>query len=184
MADNGWKPLGELLVEQGLVSPEDLERALEEQARTGRKLGEYFVEAELVSLEQLTNVLLQQCGVDLSTDTGFGSGLRDKLAAGSEPRREPVRFEFPTEEPAPEKSRRFSLRRKDTPVREVEAPTPAPEPTPVPAPVPVPVQAPARKDPKALITQLEVLVKQFEDQQRGLVENLANLRRTLAGFDQ
>ena len=93
MAENGWKPLGALLVEQGLVSPEDLELALEEQARTGRKLGEYFVEAELVSLEQLTNVLLQQCGVDLSTDTGFGSGLRDKLAAGSEPRREPVRFE-------------------------------------------------------------------------------------------
>jgi hypothetical protein len=182
MAENGWKPLGALLVEQGLVSPEDLELALEEQARTGRKLGEYFVEAELVSLEQLTNVLLQQCGVDLSTDTGFGSGLRDKLAAGSEPRREPVRFEFPTEEAAPEKSRRFSLRRKDTPVREVEAPTPAPEPTP--APAPAPVQAPARKDPKALITQLEVLVKQFEDQQRGLVENLANLRRTLAGFDQ
>jgi hypothetical protein len=182
MAENGWKPLGELLVEQGLVSPEDLELALEEQACTGRKLGEYFVEAELVSLEQLTNVLLQQCGVDLSTDTGFGSGLRDKLAAGSEPRREPVRFEFPTEEAAPEKSRRFSLRRKDTPVREVEAPTPAPEPPP--APAPAPVQAPARKDPKALITQLEVLVKQFEDQQRGLVENLANLRRTLAGFDQ
>jgi hypothetical protein len=176
MAENGWKPLGELLVEQGLVSPEDLELALEEQARTGRKLGEYFVEAELVSLEQLTNVLLQQCGVDLSTDTGFGSGLRDKLAAGSEPRRDPVRFEFPTEEAAPEKSRRFSLRRKDAPVRKVEAPTPAPEPTPAPAP--------ARKDPKALITQLEVLVKQFEDQQRGLVENLANLRRTLAGFDQ
>jgi hypothetical protein len=180
MAENGWKPLGELLLEQGLVSPEDLELALEEQARTGRKLGEYFVEAELVSLEQLTNVLLQQCGVDLSTDTGFGSGLRDKLAAGSEPRREPVRFEFPTEEAAPEKSRRFSLRRKDTPVREVEAPTPAPEPPLAPAPV----QAPARKDAKALITQLEVLVKQFEDQQRGLVENLANLRRTLAGFDQ
>ena len=180
MAENGWKPLGELLVEQGLVSPEDLEHALEEQARTGRKLGEYFVEAELVSLEQLTNVLLQQCGVDLSTDTGFGSGLRDKLAAGSEPRREPVRFEFPTEEAAPEKSRRFSLRRKDTAVQEIEAQMP----TAAPAPAPTPAQAPARKDPKALITQLEVLVKQFEDQQRGLVENLANLRRTLAGFDQ
>lgn len=184
MAENGWKPLGELLVEQGLVSPEDLDRALEEQARTGRKLGEYFVEAELVSLEQLTNVLLQQCGVDLTTDTGFGSGLRDKLAAGSEPRRDPVRFEFPTEEAAPEKSRRFSLRRKDTAVQEVEAPASTPAPAAAPAPAPAQAPAPARKDPKALITQLEVLVKQFEDQQRGLVENLANLRRTLAGFDQ
>jgi hypothetical protein len=170
MAENGWKPLGELLVEQSLISRDDLEQALEEQARTGRKLGEYFVDADLVSVEQLTNVLLQQCGVDLSTDTGFGSGLRDKLAAGSEPRREPVRFEFPTEEAAPEKSRRFSLRKKDTPSREAPAPPPAP--------------APARKDPKALMTQLEELVRQFEDQQRGLVENLASLRRTIAGFDQ
>jgi hypothetical protein len=170
MAENGWKPLGELLVEQNLISRDDLEQALEEQARTGRKLGEYFVDAELVSVEQLTNVLLQQCGVDLSTDTGFGSGLRDKLAAGSEPRREPVRFEFPTEEAAPEKPRRFSLRKKDTPSREAPAPPPAP--------------APARKDPKALMTQLEELVRQFEDQQRGLLENLASLRRTLAGFDQ
>jgi hypothetical protein len=174
MAENGWKPLGELLVEQELISREDLERALEEQARTGRKLGEYFVEAELVSVDQLTHVLLQQCGVDLSTDTGFGSGLRDKLAAGSEPRRDPVRFAFPTEEAAPEKSRRFSLRRKDTASQEpvAEAPTPTPAP------------APTRKDPKALARQLEDLVRQFEEQQRGLVENLASLRRTLAGFDQ
>lgn len=162
MADNGWTPLGELLVEQELISREDLERALAEQAQTGRKLGEHFVEAGLVSVEQLTSVLLQQCGVDLSTDTGFGSGLRDKLAAGTEPRRDPVRFEFPTEEAEPEKGRRL-FRRKETASREA---------------------APPRPDPKALTKQLEVLVRQFEEQQRGLVENLASLRRTIAGFDQ
>jgi hypothetical protein len=161
MAENGWKPLGELLVEQELISREDLERALAEQAQTGRKLGESFVEAGLVSVEQLTSVLLQQCGVDLSTDTGFGSGLRDKLAAGTEPRRDPVRFEFPTEEAEPDKGRRL-FRRRDTASRET----------------------PARRDPKALMKQLEVLVKQFEEQQQGLVENLASLRRTIAGFDQ
>jgi hypothetical protein len=161
MADNGWTPLGELLLEQELISREDLERALAEQAQTGRKLGEYFVEAGLVSVEQLTSVLLQQCGVDLSTDTGFGSGLRDKLAAGTEPRRDPVRFEFPTEEAEPEKGRRL-FRRKDNASRE----------------------APARTDPKVLLKQLEVLVKQFEEQQQGLVENLTSLRRTIAGFDQ
>ncbi len=166
-ADPAWKPLGELLVEQELVSPEDLEHALAEQFRTGRKLGEYFVEAGLVTVEQLTSVLLVQCGVDLSTDTGFGSGLRDKLAKpGAEPRREPVRFEFQTEA-EPEKGRGL-FRRKEK-EKEKVASTPAP---------------PARTDKKALMTQLEALVKQFEEQQRGLVDNLANLRRTIAGIDQ
>ena len=164
-ADPAWKPLGELLVEQELISREDLEHALAEQFRTGRKLGEYFVEAGLVTVEQLTSVLLMQCGVDLSTDTGFGSGLRDKLAKpGAEPRREPVRFEFQTEA-EPEKGRGL-FRRKE---KEKETSRPA---------------VPARTDKKALMTQLETLVKQFEEQQRGLVDNLANLRRTIAGIDQ
>jgi hypothetical protein len=166
-ADPAWKPLGELLVEQELVSREELEHALAEQFRTGRKLGEYFVEAGLVTVEQLTSVLLVQCGVDLSTDTGFGSGLRDKLAKpGAEPRREPVRFEFQTEA-EPEKGRGL-FRRKE---KEKEKVTSSPA-------------APARTDKKALMTQLEALVKQFEEQQRGLVDNLANLRRTIAGIDQ
>ena len=166
-ADPAWKPLGELLVEQVLISREDLERALAEQFRTGRKLGEYFVEAGIVTVEQLTTVLLMQCGVDLSTDTGFGSGLRDKLAKpGAEPRREPVRFEFQTEA-EPEKGRGL-FRRKEK-EKEKEPSSPA---------------APARSDKKALMTQLETLVKQFEEQQRGLVDNLASLRRTIAGIDQ
>jgi len=166
-ADPAWKPLGELLVEQELISREDLEGALAEQFRTGRKLGEYFVEAGLVTVEQLTSVLLMQCGVDLSTDTGFGSGLRDKLAKpGAEPRREPVRFEFQTEA-EPEKSRGL-FRRKE---KEREKATTSPA-------------ASARSDKKALMTQLETLVKQFEEQQRGLVDNLASLRRTIAGIDQ
>jgi hypothetical protein len=168
-ADPAWKPLGELLVEQELVSREDLEHALAEQFRTGRKLGEYFVEAGLVSVEQLTSVLLMQCGVDLSTDTGFGSGLRDKLAKpGAEPRREPVRFEFQTEA-EPEKGRGLFRRKEKEKEKERETPSPA---------------VPARPDKKALMTQLEALVKQFEEQQRGLVDNLASLRRTIAGIDQ
>ena len=124
MADNGWTPL-EALLEQELISREDLERALAEQAQTGRKLSEYFDEAGLVSVEQLTSVLLQQCGVDLSTDTGFGSGLRDKLAAGTDPGAT-VRFEFPTEEAEPEKGRRL-FRRKDNASREAPARTRTPK---------------------------------------------------------
>ena len=80
MEENGlWRPLGELLVERGLVTPAQLEAALAEQAESGRRLGEIIVAKGLVSRERLTQVLLEQCGLDLSTQGGFGSGLRGQL---------------------------------------------------------------------------------------------------------
>ena len=42
-----WRPLGRVLVEQGLLSEDELERALEEQALTGRRLGETLVDVRL-----------------------------------------------------------------------------------------------------------------------------------------
>ena len=80
MEEHGWwRPLGELLVERDLISQEQLEQALAEQAQSGRRLGEIIVAAGLVSRERLTQVLLEQCGLDLSTQDGFGSGLRGQL---------------------------------------------------------------------------------------------------------
>ena len=100
-----WKPLGELLVEQSWITPADLEQALEEQEKTGRKLGQIVVENGFISVEGLTKVLLEQCGIDMSTEEGFGSGLREELAKrGGRRGSEPVRFEFSVE-PAPEKRR-------------------------------------------------------------------------------
>ncbi len=104
-----WKPLGELLVEQSWITPADLEQALEEQEKTGRKLGQIVVENGFISVEGLTKVLLEQCGIDMSTEDGFGSGLREELAKrGGRRGSEPIRFEFNVE-PAPEK--REKLRR-------------------------------------------------------------------------
>ena len=98
-----WKPLGELLVEQSWITPADLEQALTEQEKTGRKLGQIVVESGFISVEGLTKVLLEQCGIDMSTEEGFGSGLRDELAKrGGRRGSDPVRFEFSVE-PAPEK---------------------------------------------------------------------------------
>ena len=80
MEENGlWRPLGELLVERDLITPAQLEEALAEQAQSGRRLGEIIVAAGLVSRERLTQVLLEQCGLDLSTQGGFGYGLRGQL---------------------------------------------------------------------------------------------------------
>jgi type IV pilus assembly protein PilB len=55
--------LGELLVRAGLVTAEQLEEALAEQRRNGRRLGSLLVESGLVSETQVTQILSQQLSV-------------------------------------------------------------------------------------------------------------------------
>ena len=71
-----WRPLGRLLVEQGLISEDELERSLAEQAATGRPLGETLVELGFVSGPALSRALAAQYGLELITEAGFGTGLR------------------------------------------------------------------------------------------------------------
>lgn len=62
-ADNRlWLPLGELLVERGLLSERQLELALAEHNRSGRRLGEVLIGYGFVSQEALTSTLLRQVG--------------------------------------------------------------------------------------------------------------------------
>jgi hypothetical protein len=58
-----WLPLGELLVERGLLSQRQLELALQEHQRTGRRLGEVLVAFGFVSHDALANTLLEQVGL-------------------------------------------------------------------------------------------------------------------------
>jgi MSHA biogenesis protein MshE len=74
-----WRPLGRLLVEQGLLSGDDLERALAEQQVTGERLGETIVKLGMVSGPELANALAAQYGIELTTEKGFGTGLRSEI---------------------------------------------------------------------------------------------------------
>jgi hypothetical protein len=74
-AETMWRPLGELLLEKGLVSPDELELALTEQAESGRLLGAILVERGFVSGPALAVALAEQYGVELATERGFGTGL-------------------------------------------------------------------------------------------------------------
>ena len=49
--------VGELLVRRGLITEEQLERALKEQARTGRRIGDILVDLGYINRETLENVL-------------------------------------------------------------------------------------------------------------------------------
>ena len=74
-----WRPLGRLLVEQGLLTEDELERALEHQESTGRRLGETLVELGFVSHIALSRALAEQYGIEPKAETGFGTGLRAEL---------------------------------------------------------------------------------------------------------
>ena len=118
MDENGlWRPLGELLVERELITPDQLDAALAEQERSGRRLGEIIVAGGLIGRERLTQVLLEQCGLDLSVQGGFGYGLRGQLERrGVDPAvesvRPPVVFRVEkVEEAAPNAPRRIGFLR-------------------------------------------------------------------------
>jgi hypothetical protein len=64
-AEFPWRPLGDVLVEQGLLTPAELESALAEQARTGRLLGQIVVDRGYVTAFSLARVLSEQHGVQL-----------------------------------------------------------------------------------------------------------------------
>jgi type IV pilus assembly protein PilB len=59
------KPLGQLLIEKGLIHPEQLERALQEQRRSNHQklLGEILVELQLCGEDQITEALAAGYGV-------------------------------------------------------------------------------------------------------------------------
>ena len=55
--------LGEILVQQKLLTPEQLKLALDEQKRSGRKLGRVFVEQGYVTEEEISEALAKQLQV-------------------------------------------------------------------------------------------------------------------------
>ena len=54
--------LGEILVQQKLLSDDQLKAALEEQKKTGRRLGHVFIEKGFISEEQISKALARQLG--------------------------------------------------------------------------------------------------------------------------
>ncbi len=60
-----WRPLGAILVEDGLLTETQLELAVAEQRRTGRMLGQILVDFGYLTGFALARVLADQHGVDL-----------------------------------------------------------------------------------------------------------------------
>ena len=103
-----WRPLGRLLVERGLLTGDELERALTEQQASGQRLGETIVKLGFVSGPELASALAAQYGIELTTEKGFGTGLRSEIQRRHESDRRRVIQLVPNvddeadSEPAPE----------------------------------------------------------------------------------
>ena len=55
--------LGEILVQQKLISPVHLDAALDQQKRSGRRLGRVFIENGYVTEEQISDALAKQLNI-------------------------------------------------------------------------------------------------------------------------
>jgi hypothetical protein len=65
----GWKPLGRLLIERGLLTEVQLKQALAEQQRSGRRLGDILISREWVSAEAVAATVAAQHGLALADET-------------------------------------------------------------------------------------------------------------------
>ena len=72
--------LGALLLRKGLVSPVELEDALETQRTKGGRLGEILVRSGLASRPAIEDALAEQVGGRIEFEAGFGTGLRSQIA--------------------------------------------------------------------------------------------------------
>jgi hypothetical protein len=116
-ADLGWRRLGALLVEAGLVSEHDLVEALDEQERSGQRLGEVLVARGLVSAAAVANALAEQRGSFLKTEYGFGTGLRALMDRSNVPDSEATPPEVPPLSPTQPPARAVG----DTPAAAVDS---------------------------------------------------------------
>ncbi|HSO01804.1 MAG TPA: hypothetical protein VLS46_04705 [Gaiellaceae bacterium] len=70
------RQLGTIMVEEGFLTPEQLEEAIAEQHRSSKPLGQVLVELGLASAGAVANALAEQHGGLLKTEFGVSAGLR------------------------------------------------------------------------------------------------------------
>ncbi|MBI2434331.1 MAG: type II secretion system protein GspE, partial [Candidatus Hydrogenedentes bacterium] len=63
MSGGPRKKLGEILIEQNILLPEQLEAALERQKQTGRRLGQVLMDMGFVGHDEIMNAVSEQFGI-------------------------------------------------------------------------------------------------------------------------
>jgi type IV pilus assembly protein PilB len=84
------KKLGEILVQQGRVTPDQLNEILRLQRESGKPLGQILVDKEILSSEELTRILGEQLGIP---HVWLRKGLIDPRVVPLLPKEKAVRFQ-------------------------------------------------------------------------------------------
>jgi hypothetical protein len=175
-----------MLVERGLIDNEQLEIALREQAQSGEPIGSVLVALEYIPEQTLRNVLLEQCGLDMTRQEGFGSGLLGELerrrgvAHRAVAREQAPAPEQPTVPPSPPAHEQPSdVPEPSTLVAEPVAEAPEPPMAAVePVEEPAPPNGASHKHENGN-GSLDALLETFEERSRALTAELAAMRRLL-----
>src|SRR5437763_13796041 len=93
-----WRPIGHVLVEAGAISQDELELALVEQRRSGRRLGEILIDSGVITWLHLAHAIAEQAS-DLEA-VPDATPIPDPTPVAVEPTPEP-RFEPPVSPPPP-----------------------------------------------------------------------------------
>jgi chromosome segregation ATPase len=152
------RQLGQIMVDEGFLTEDQLLDALAEQNRTGTPLGKVLVDLGFVSPGAVANALAEQHGGLLRTEYGTSAGLREMAG------RAPIRTEAQPALPVPASPPPAPPAPAATPpapplgagLRLAGAETePAPQPAAAPAQEPVPVPVPAAPEPVAAAPEPE-----------------------------
>jgi hypothetical protein len=80
-----WRPLGSLLVAQGVVSAEQIDEAMNEQRQSGARLGEILIARGYTSRDAIIDALAQQAELlfelDAESSADADQALHQDLAA-------------------------------------------------------------------------------------------------------
>ena len=171
--------LGALLLRKGLVSPVELEDALETQRTKGGMLGEILVRAGLASRPAIEDALAEQVGRRVEFEAGFGTGLRSQIANRRPRRGSPVARPH-----APMPAQALAVAPAPQPVLEIVPDAPEqeePEPVEIAVVHALPVERDDEPDPAA---QLAAQTEPWERIAEELREELDSIRHVLAARDR
>jgi hypothetical protein len=165
------RPIGQILVEKGEISPAELQAALDEQERTGLKLGQILIETGRISWLALARAIAEQVLDIEQVDAPEANGSQPH---GPPPR--PAREQAPALPPLP----------TFTPVARPAQPTrPAqPQPAPVPVLVPQPAAPELLHDPEIKLHSVEALLKERQRAFIELVTTTETLRMKVARLEE
>jgi hypothetical protein len=158
-------PIGQLLLDAGVLTEDVLDEVLAKQAQTGRRIGEILVQDGYVSSRVMANALAEQHGGMLRTEYGIALGMQPAQSEGIPYSPPPATLDRPDDEPvadAPARAERPPLFKAQLAAEEPGADEPA---TPAPFEVsvtPVEELTPHDEPEQSEVEQLEEVAETSE----------------------